>query len=86
MSRAAYYKWLGHEPTVHELENQAIYKYINQLEEVNHYIFGVNRLVTYINQETPYKVGPTRVRNIMRRGDIKGCIKAYYGFVVPLNH
>lgn len=75
MSRAAYYKWLNHEPTVHELENQAIYEYIKQLEEANHYIFGVNRLVTYINQETAYHVGPTRVRNIMRRGNIKASIR-----------
>ncbi|ORN05808.1 Integrase core domain protein [Lentilactobacillus parabuchneri] len=75
LSRAAYYKWLGHEPTVHELENQAIYEYIKQLEETNHYIFGVNRLVTYINQETSYQVGPTRVRNIMRRGNIKASIR-----------
>jgi hypothetical protein len=41
ISRAAYYKWTHRKVTAHELENQAIRDYIIELEEKNHYIFGV---------------------------------------------
>ena len=49
VSRAAYYKWTHRKVTVHEQENQAIRDYIIELEEKNHYVFGVKRLMTYIN-------------------------------------
>lgn len=54
ISRAAYYKWTHRKVTVHDQENQAVLAYIIDLEEKNHYVFGVKRLVTYINMETPY--------------------------------
>lgn len=75
ISRAAYYKWLNRKPTIHQLENQAILEYIIELEENNHYIFGVKRLVTYINVETPYHVSHGRVRRIMRKGHIRASIR-----------
>lgn len=46
-----------------------------QLEEENNYIFGVKRLVTYINQETIYHVGPNRVRNLMHKAQIESSIR-----------
>lgn len=75
ISRAAYYKWLNRKPTVHQLENEAILTYMLDLEENNHYIFGVKRLVTYINVETPYHVSHGRVRRIMRRNHIQSSIR-----------
>ncbi|WP_243681751.1 DDE-type integrase/transposase/recombinase, partial [Lacticaseibacillus manihotivorans] len=75
VSRAAYYKWLDRKPTAHQLENQAILEYIIELEEKNHYIFGVKRLMTYINAETPYHVSHGRVRRIMRKGHIQASIR-----------
>lgn len=75
ISRAAYYKWLHRKITPHQLENQAILEYIINLEEKNHYVFGVKRLVTYINTETAYHVSHGRVRRLMRRGNIQSSIR-----------
>ncbi|WP_390410685.1 IS3 family transposase [Lacticaseibacillus jixiensis] len=75
ISRSAYYKWTHRKVTAHELENQAILAYIIELEEKNHYIFGVKRLMTYINAETPYHVSHGRVRRIMRQGHIQASIR-----------
>ncbi|WP_174714006.1 transposase, partial [Ligilactobacillus salitolerans] len=75
VSRAAYYKWLERKPTKHDLENQKITQFMLQLEEENNYIFGVKRLVTYINQETIYHVGPNRVRNLMHKAQIESSIR-----------
>ncbi|WP_239061464.1 IS3 family transposase [Lacticaseibacillus sp. 53-4] len=75
ISRAAYYKWTHRTVTTHAQENQAIRDYIIELEEKNHYIFGVKRLVTYINAETPYHVSHGRVRRIMRLAGIHASIR-----------
>ncbi|WP_239061559.1 IS3 family transposase [Lacticaseibacillus suibinensis] len=75
VSRAAYYKWIHRKPTAHQLENEAILTYVIELEEQNHYIFGVKRLVTYINAKTPYHVSHGRVRRIMRQGHIQASIR-----------
>ena len=73
--RAAYYKWTHRKVTAREKENKAILTYIIDLEEKNHYIFGVKRLMTYINAETPYHVSHGRVRRIMRRAGIQASIR-----------
>lgn len=75
VSRAAYYKWTHRKVTVHEQENQAIWDYIIELEEKNHDIFGVKRLLTYINTETHYHVSHGRVRRIMRLAGIHASIR-----------
>ena len=75
VSRAAYYKWTHRKVTVHEQENQAIRDYIIELEEKNHYVFGVKRLMTYINAETQYHVSHGRVRRIMRLAGIRASIR-----------
>ncbi|WP_273933023.1 IS3 family transposase, partial [Lacticaseibacillus paracasei] len=75
ISRAAYYKWAHRKVTPHELENQAILDYIIALEEKHHYIFGVKRLMAYINAETPYHVSHGRVRKIMRLAGIHASIR-----------
>lgn len=58
------YKWTHRKVTVHEQKNQAIRDNIIELEEKNHDIFGVKRLMTYINAETHYHVSHGRVRRI----------------------
>lgn len=75
ISRDAYYKWTHRKVTVHDQENQAVLAYIIDLEEKNHYVFGVKRLVTYINMETPYHVSHGRVRRIMRKAGIQASIR-----------
>jgi len=74
VSRAAYYKWLHRRPNQREIENEAIYSYVKELEENHHYIFGVKRLVAYVNKETPYHVSAGRIRRIMKRHNIKASI------------
>lgn len=75
IARSAYYKWTNRKVTAHELENQAILVYITGLEERNHYVFGVKRLVSYINMETPYHVSHGRVRRIMRKAGVQASIR-----------
>ena len=65
VSRAAYYKWLKRRPSHREQEDKMIVEYVVKLEEDNNYIFGVNRLVTYVNMETEYHVSSNKMRRIM---------------------
>ncbi|WP_263853881.1 IS3 family transposase [Levilactobacillus cerevisiae] len=74
VSRAAYYKWRHRCPHQRESENEEIYKYIKELEEKHHYIFGVKRLVAYVNKETKYHVSAGRIRRLMRKHGIKASI------------
>ncbi|WP_237756837.1 IS3 family transposase [Levilactobacillus parabrevis] len=74
VSRAAYYKWLHRRPNQRELDNEEIYKYIKALEEKRHYIFGVKRLVAYVNKETPYHVSAGRIRRLMKKHNIRASI------------
>lgn len=46
------------------------------LEEQHHYIFGVERLTMYINQQTQYHVGHNRVRRLMHKNHIKAAIRS----------
>lgn len=70
VSRAAYYKWLHRQPSKRAIEDSAIVAYIKDLEEKHHYIFGVKRLVAYVNRETVYHVSHGKVRRLMHKHGI----------------
>ena len=74
VSRSAYYKWLTHEPSKREIDDKAIVDYIKQLEEKHNYIFGVKRLVSYVNNETAYHVSHGKVRRLMKKYNIVASI------------
>jgi putative transposase len=74
VSRAAYYKWLHHRPSQRSIEDEGIVKYIKNLEEQHHYIFGVKRLVDYVNNETTYHVSHGKIRRLMRKNHIVASI------------
>ena len=74
VSRAAYYKWLRRKPSERDKENEAIVDYIMDLEEKHHYIFGVKRLVAYVNKETAYHVSDSRIRRLMKKHNIEASI------------
>jgi putative transposase len=74
VSRAAYYKWLHRRPSQRALEDEGIVKYIKKLEEQHHYIFGVKRLVAYVNNETAYHVSHGKIRRLMRKNNIVASI------------
>ena len=44
VSRQAYYKWLTHEPTVHDIQDQEILKLVKQLE-AQHKHWRVSRML-----------------------------------------
>jgi len=73
--RSSYYKWLRHDVSNRKIENQAIVAYMIELEEQHHYIFGVERLTMYINQNTPYHVSHNRVRRLMHQNNIEAAIR-----------
>ncbi|WP_263390499.1 IS3 family transposase [Lactiplantibacillus dongliensis] len=74
VSRAAYYKWLNRRPSQREIEDQAIVDYIRKLEEAHHYIFGVKRLVAYVNKETDFHVSHGKIRRLMKKHHIVASI------------
>lgn len=74
VSRSAYYKWLNHKPSKREIDDKAIVDYIKQLEEDHHYVFGVKRLVSYVNNETSHHVSHGKVRRLMKKNNIVASI------------
>lgn len=73
--RSSYYKWLKHDPSQRQIENQAIVQYMIELEEQHHYIYGVESLTMYINKKTRYHVGHNKVRRLMAANGIKAAIR-----------
>ena len=74
VSRAAYYKWLHRRPSQRAIEDAAIVTYIKDLEDKHHYIFGVKRLVAYVNNETEYHVSHGKIRRLMSQNGIVASI------------
>lgn len=75
VSRAAYYKWLNHQPSKREIEDEAILTYIKQLEAENNFTFGVKRLVMYLHRETNFHASESKMRRIMKQNGIKASIR-----------
>ena len=51
VSRQAYYKWLTHEPTVHDIQDQEILKLVKQLEAQHKHCVGYDKMTRLIKQE-----------------------------------
>lgn len=75
VARSSYYAWLNHVPSKRNIDDQGILDYVIQLEEAHNYIFGVNRLVMHVNDDTQYHVSNSKMRRIMRENNIVASIK-----------
>ncbi|WP_167800720.1 IS3 family transposase, partial [Limosilactobacillus fermentum] len=72
VSRQAYYKWLTHEPTVHDIQDQEILKLVKQLEAQHKHCVGYDKMTRLIKQERlSYTVNKKRVMRIMKEHSIK---------------
>ncbi|MCB7177504.1 IS3 family transposase [Lactiplantibacillus plantarum] len=75
ISRSSYYKWLNHGLSQRQIDDQAVVKYMIELEEQHNYIYGVESLTMYVNKNTKYHVGHNKVRRLMVENEIKASIR-----------
>ncbi|GAB3459113.1 IS3 family transposase [Streptomonospora sediminis] len=75
ISRSSYYKWLNHGLSQRQIDDQAVVKYMIELEEQHNYIYGVESLTMYVNKNTKYHVGHNKVRRLMAENEIKASIR-----------
>ena len=66
MSRAGYYKWLRHERTEEEKENEVIAQLIREYDEQFGHTLGYRRMTGYINRLNHKQYGEKRVHRIMQ--------------------
>lgn len=79
VSRAAYYKWLNHQPTALELENQQLVKSIQHLYIQVDGIYGYRRITMTINRkretEGLKKVNKKRIYRLMQICGLEAVIR-----------
>lgn len=79
VSRAAYYKWLNHQPTVLELENQQLVKSIQHLYIQVYGIYGYRRITMTINRKRETKglkkVNKKRIYRLMQICGLEAVIR-----------
>lgn len=75
MSRSGYYKWLNHEKTPSEEENEELLKTIKELHQLHNGIFGYRRMTTFVNRELETNYNKKRIRRLMRILGIRSVIR-----------
>lgn len=80
VSRSGYYKWLSHEATVSEQENQLIMAKIMELHAAHNGILGYRRMTLYVNRELGTNYNPKRILRLMRLLGISSIIRRKRGY------
>lgn len=79
ISRAAYYKWLNHQPTSHELENKQLVESIEHLYEQVNGIYGYRRITMTINRQREKKglkkINKKRIYRLMQISELQAVIR-----------
>lgn len=75
VSRAGYYKWLQHEKTEGELENEQLAVWIKEYDETYKHTLGYRRMRNYINRDKDKHYSKRRIQRIMRLLGIKSVIR-----------
>ncbi|MCH7324064.1 IS3 family transposase [Solibacillus sp. MA9] len=79
VSRAAYYKWLNRQPTVHELENEQLVESIQHLYTQVEGIYGYRRITMTINRQREKeglkKVNKKRIYRLMQICSLEAVIR-----------
>lgn len=87
ISRAGYYKWLHHEKTDEELENEQIATWIVEFDKKYKHTLGYRRMRNYINRDKNKNYSKCRIQRIMRILGIKSIIrkqkKPYHHYSTP---
>ena len=83
VSRAGYYKWLKHDKTADEEENEIIAQLVQEYDEQYEHTLGYRRMAGYINRMNHKEYGNKRVYRIMRMMGIHSVIRAKRRFYPP---
>ena len=79
VSRAAYYKWLNHQPSSHELENKQLIESIEHLYKQVNGIYGYRRITLTINRQRKKnglnKVNKKRIYRLMQISNLQAVIR-----------
>jgi hypothetical protein len=75
VSRAGYYKWLHHEPSSVEEENEQIAVWIKEYNETYKSTLGYRRMHDYINRDKGKIYSKGRIHRIMQVHGIKSVIR-----------
>ena len=75
VSRAGYYKWLKHERTEEEKENEIIAQLIREYDEQFNHTLGYRRMTGYINRLNHKQYGEKRIRRLMQMLGIHSIIR-----------
>ena len=75
VSRAGYYKWLRHEKTAEETENETIGQLIREYDETYRHTYGYRRMTGVINRLNHKQYGEKRIYRIMRMLGIHSIIR-----------
>ena len=76
VSRAGYYKWLNHEITEEEKENEIITQLIREYDERFNHTLGYRRMTGYINRLNHKQYGEKRIHRLMQKMGIHSIIRA----------
>ena len=75
VSRAGYYKWLKHEKTEEEKENEILVQLIREYDERFNHTLGYRRMTGYINRLNHMKCGEKRIHRLMQMMGIHSVIR-----------
>ena len=75
VSRAGYYKWIKHEKTEEEQENEVIAQLIREYDEQFNHTLGYRRMTGYINRLNHKQYGEKRIHRLMQKLGIHSIIR-----------
>lgn len=75
VSRAGYYKWLKHEETEEEKENEIIVQLIREYDKQFNHTLGYRRMTGYINRLNHKRYGEKRIHRLMQMLGIHSIIR-----------
>ena len=75
VSRAGYYKWLKHETTEEEKENEILIQLIREYDERFNHTLGYRRMTGYINRLNHKQYGEKRIHRLMQMLGIHSVIR-----------
>ena len=75
VSRSGYYKWLKHEKTDEEKENEQIAQLVGEYDERFNHTLGYRRMTGYMNRLNQKQYGEKRIYRIMKMMGIRSVIR-----------
>lgn len=80
VSRSGYYKWLDHEPTPRQRENEELMEKIKEKFNQMNGIWGYRRITMYINRTQDKTYNKKRIRRLMLKMGLKSHIRRSNGY------